>query len=81
MSVYKPAILYDLLFQNSMELILSSFSMYKVAWSWTGGNKAYCATWGQTMTLPHLHCIVPGRINQTETNAGKQAELQIPVFV
>jgi hypothetical protein len=58
--LYKPEILYDLLFKTAWS-VLSSFGHDH---KWLGAQTGMISilhTWGQTMTLhPHLHCIVPG---------------------
>ena len=58
--LYKPKLLYDLLFKTSWSVINSFGHDYK----WLGAQTGIISilhTWGQTLTLhPHLHCIVPG---------------------
>ena len=58
--LYKPKILYDLLFKTAWS-VLNSFGHDP---KWLGAQTGMISilhTWGQTMTLhPHLHCIVPG---------------------
>jgi Putative transposase len=58
--LYKPKLLYDLLFKTSWS-VLNSFGHDP---KWLGAQTGMISilhTWGQTMTLhPHLHCIVPG---------------------
>ena len=58
--LFKPKILYDLLFKTAWSVINSFGHDHK----WLGaatGMISILHTWGQTMTLhPHLHCIVPG---------------------
>jgi hypothetical protein len=58
--LYKPKILYDLLFKTTWS-VLNSFGHDP---KWLGAQTGMISilhTWGQTMTLhPHLHCIVPG---------------------
>lgn len=58
--LYKPKVLYDLLFKTSWS-VLNSFGHDT---KWLGAQTGMISilhTWGQTMTLhPHLHCIVPG---------------------
>jgi hypothetical protein len=58
--LYKPKILYDLLFKTSWSVLNSFGHDYK----WLGAQTGMICilhTWGQTLTLhPHLHCIVPG---------------------
>ena len=58
--LYKPRLLYDLLFKTSWS-VLGSFGHDP---KWLGAQTGMISilhTWGQTMTLhPHLHCIVPG---------------------
>jgi len=58
--LYKPKIMYDLLFKTTWG-ILNSFGHDA---KWLGAQTGMISilhTWGQTLTLhPHLHCIVPG---------------------
>ena len=58
--MYKPKLLYDLLFTAAWG-VLNSFGHDP---KWLGAQTGMISilhTWGQTMTLhPHLHCIVPG---------------------
>lgn len=58
--MYKPAVLYDLLFKTAWSVLNSFGHDHK----WLGAQTGMISivhTWGQTMTLhPHLHCIVPG---------------------
>ena len=58
--LYKPKILYDLLFKTTWSVLNSFGHDHK----WLGAQTGMISilhTWGQTMTLhPHLHCIVPG---------------------
>jgi hypothetical protein len=58
--LFKPAILYSLLFKTAWS-VLNSFGHDP---KWLGAQTGMISilhTWGQTMTLhPHLHCIVPG---------------------
>lgn len=58
--LYKPKILYDLLFTTAWSVIGSFGHDHK----WLGAQTGMISilhTWGQTMTLhPHVHCIVPG---------------------
>jgi hypothetical protein len=58
--LYKPDVLYKLLFQTAWRVIDSFGHDPK----WLGAQTGMIAilhTWGQTLTLhPHLHCIVPG---------------------
>lgn len=58
--LYKPKLLYDLLFKTAWS-VLHSFGQDT---KWLGAQTGMISilhTWGQTMTLhPHLHCIVPG---------------------
>jgi hypothetical protein len=58
--LYKPAIVYNLLFTTAWS-VLNSFGHDP---KWLGAQTGMISilhTWGQTMTLhPHLHCIVPG---------------------
>lgn len=71
--LFKPGILYDLLFKTSWS-VLNSFGHDP---KWLGaqtGMVSILHTWGQTMTLhPHLHCIVPGG-GLTKQNKWKQAK-------
>ncbi len=58
--LFKPKVLYDLLFTTAWS-VLNSFGHDP---KWLGAQTGMISilhTWGQTMTLhPHLHCIVPG---------------------
>lgn len=58
--LYKPKILYDLLFKTTWSVLNSFGHDHK----WLGAQTGMISilhTWGQTMALhPHLHCIVPG---------------------
>jgi hypothetical protein len=58
--LFKPKILYDLLFKTTWSVLNSFGHDHK----WLGAQTGMISilhTWGQTMTLhPHLHCIVPG---------------------
>lgn len=58
--LFKPKLLYDLLFSSAWS-VLNSFGKDP---KWLGAQTGMISilhTWGQTMTLhPHLHCIVPG---------------------
>jgi len=58
--LYKPKVLYDLLFTTAWS-VLNSFGHDS---KWLGAQTGMISilhTWGQTMSLhPHLHCIVPG---------------------
>ena len=58
--LYKPKVLYNLLFKTTWSVLNSFGHDHK----WLGaqtGTISILHTWGQTMTLhPHLHCIVPG---------------------
>lgn len=58
--LYKPKVLYDLLFKTAWSVLNSFGHDHK----WLGAQTGMISilhTWGQTMTLhPHLHCIVPG---------------------
>ena len=58
--MYKPAILYNLLFKTAWSVIETFGSDSK----WLGAQTGMISilhTWGQTLSLhPHLHCIVPG---------------------
>ena len=58
--LFKPAILYGLLFKTAWS-VLNTFGNDA---KWLGGQTGMISilhTWGQTMTLhPHLHCIAPG---------------------
>jgi hypothetical protein len=57
--LFKPRLLYDLLFKKSWSVLNSFGHDHK----WLGAQTGMISilhTWGQTMTLhPHLHCIVP----------------------
>ena len=71
--LYKPKILYDLLFKISWS-VLNSFGHDP---KWLGAQTGMITilhTCGQTMTLhPHLHCIVPGG-GLTKQGKWKQAK-------
>lgn len=58
--MYKPAVLYNLLFKTAWRVLNSFGHDHK----WLGAQTGMISilhTWGQTLTLhPHLHCIVPG---------------------
>ena len=58
--LYKPDVLYNLLFKTAWSVINSFGHDPK----WLGAQAGMISilhTWGQTLTLhPHLHCIVPG---------------------
>jgi hypothetical protein len=58
--MYKPDVLYSLLFKTAWSVIDSFGHDHK----WLGAQPGMISilhTWGQTLTLhPHLHCIVPG---------------------
>lgn len=58
--MYKPVVLYNLLFKTAWSVITSFGSDHK----WLGAQTGMISilhTWGQTLSLhPHLHCIVPG---------------------
>ncbi len=58
--LYKPKLLYDLLFTTAWSVINSFGNDHK----WLGAQTGMISilhTWGQTMALhPHLHCVVPG---------------------
>jgi len=58
--LYKPRILYDLLFTTAWS-VLNSFGHDPKLLGAQTGMISILHTWGQTMSLhPHLHCIVPG---------------------
>ena len=71
--MYKPKVLYDLLFKTAWSVI-NSFG-HDDKWLGAGtGMISILHTWGQTMTLhPHLHCIVPGG-GLTKQGKWKQAK-------
>ncbi len=58
--LFKPKVLYDLLFTTAWSVLNSFGHDHK----WLGAQTGMISilhSWGQTMTLhPHLHCIVPG---------------------
>ena len=58
--LYKPKVLYNLLFRAAWSVLNSFGHDHK----WLGAQTGMISilhSWGQTMTLhPHLHCIVPG---------------------
>lgn len=58
--LYKPEVLYSLLFQTAWS-VLNSFARDPKHLGVQGGMISILHTWGQTLMLhPHLHCIVPG---------------------
>ena len=58
--LYKPEVLYALLFTTAWS-VLNSFAQDVKHLDAQAGMISILHTWGQTMTLhPHLHCIVPG---------------------
>jgi hypothetical protein len=58
--LFKPKVIYDLLFTTSWSVLNSFGHDHKLLGAQTG-MISILHTWGQTMTLhPHLHCIVPG---------------------
>jgi hypothetical protein len=58
--LFKPEVLYGLLFQTAWSVI-NSFGQDPKFLGAATGMISILHTWGQTMTLhPHLHCIVPG---------------------
>jgi hypothetical protein len=71
--LYKPKLLYDLLFKTSWSVVNSFGHDHK----WLGAGTGMISilhTWGQTLTLhPHLHCIVPGG-GLTKHDKWKQAK-------
>src|SRR5215210_5665516 len=71
--MYKPAVLYNLLFKTAWS-VLNSFG-YDHKWMGAqAGMISILHTWGQTLTLhPHLHCIVPGG-GLTKTGKWKMAK-------
>ncbi len=71
--LYKPAVIYNLLFTTAWSVLNSFGNDHK----WVGAQTGMISilhTWGQTMTLhPHLHCIVPGG-GLTKTGLWKHAK-------
>jgi hypothetical protein len=71
--LYKPKLLYDLLFKTAWSVMNTFGQDHK----WLGAGTGMISilhTWGQTMTLhPHLHCIVPGG-GLTKQGKWKQAK-------
>lgn len=60
LSLYKPEVLYGLLFSTAWS-VLNSFARDPKHLGAQTGMISILHTWGQTMSLhPHLHCIVPG---------------------
>jgi len=58
--LYKPADIYNILFQSAWH-VLNTFGHDNKWLGATTGMISILHTWGQTLTLhPHLHCIVPG---------------------
>ena len=71
--LYKPKILYDLLFTTAWS-VLNSFGHDPKLLGAQTGMISILHTWGQSMTLhPHLHCIVPGG-GLTKQGKWKQAK-------
>ena len=71
--LYKPKVLYDLLFTTAWS-VLGSFGHDPKLLGAQTGMISILHTWGQTMTLhPHLHCIVPGG-GLTKQGKWKQAK-------
>ena len=71
--LYKPKVLYDLLFTTAWSVLNSFGHDHKLLGAQTG-MIAVLHTWGQTMTLhPHLHCIIPGG-GLTKQGKWKQAK-------
>jgi hypothetical protein len=71
--LFKPKVLYDLLFTTAWSVLNSFGNDHK----WLGAQTGMISilhSWGQTMTLhPHLHCIVPGG-GLTKQGKWKQAK-------
>lgn len=71
--LFKPDILYGLLFKTAWSVINGFGKDHK----WLGAQTGMISilhTWGQTLTLhPHLHCIVPGG-GMTKTGKWKHAK-------
>jgi hypothetical protein len=60
LALYKPAIVYSLLFSTAWSTIQSFAADPKHLGAQTG-MISILHTWGQTLTLhPHVHCIIPG---------------------
>jgi hypothetical protein len=60
LALFKPAVIYGLLFSTAWSTIQSFASDPKHLGAQTG-MISILHTWGQTLTLhPHLHCIIPG---------------------
>lgn len=58
--LFKPKILYDLLFTTAWS-VMNSFGHDPKLLGAQTGMISILHTWGQTMSLhPHLHCIIPG---------------------
>lgn len=71
--LYKPKIMYDLLFTTAWS-VLDSFGHDPKLLGAQTGMISILHTWGQTMTLhPHLHCIMPGG-GLTKQGRWKQAK-------
>lgn len=71
--LFKPKLLYDLLFKTSWS-VLNSFGHDPKLLGAQTGMISILHTWGQTITLhPHLHCIVPGG-GLTKQGKWKQAK-------
>lgn len=71
--LFKPDILYALLFKTAWS-VLNSFGHDAKLLGAQTGMISILHTWGQTLTLhPHLHCIVPGG-GLTKTGTWKHAK-------
>ncbi len=60
LALYRPKLMYDLLFQTAWEVV-KGFARNTKFIGAAPGMIAILHTWGQNLSLhPHLHCIVPG---------------------
>jgi len=80
--LYKPAIIYSLLFKTAWSVI-SGFAANAKFMGAKTGMIAILHTWGQNLSLhPHLHCIVPGggmRANKKWKPAKGKGKFLFPV--
>jgi hypothetical protein len=77
-SIHEPKMLYDILFESAWET-LQTFGKNK---NLQMGMIAVLHTWGQNLSLhPHLHCIVPGGVDESGAwkNIQKDGKFLFPV--
>jgi hypothetical protein len=77
-SIHEPKMLYDILFESAWET-LQTFGKNK---NLQMGMIAVLHTWGQNLSLhPHLHCIVPGGVDENGAwkNIQKDGKFLFPV--